>query len=275
MTKPNTQIIEAILAADEHELFLQWRDKDIEDQRAMYPASRDWHVWQAARATAPTQPTEPSKADVVERVARALWNKAQPGFGAIRIEWEQAGKTNRFHYEGLAGAALSALHPSDEVIAGMGESRERVIEKMAQIMCNEELRRCMKFSMEQIIDERERTWRRHIKEASDLLEAFESEGLALSHSQKHKPVDGWLPIESAPTHPDKKCFLVIGVWPDKNYTTDPWCVFRDADNGFARWPHNRLPTHWQPLPTPPAALKPETTGDVAQADDFLRDVGAV
>lgn len=63
-------------------------------------------------------------------------------------------------------------------------NRTSVIEKMAQIMCNEELRRCMKFSLEQILDERERTWRRHIKEATDLLDALEVAGLAVTESPK-------------------------------------------------------------------------------------------
>lgn len=59
----------------------------------------------------------------------------------------------------------------------------------------------------------------------------------------------WQPIETAPVYPDRKMFVVIGVWPD--YTSDPWCVFRGAFNDFARWPHNRPPTLWMPLPELP------------------------
>ena len=66
-------------------------------------------------------------------------------------------------------------------------AREAIVEKMAQIMCDQELRSCMKFSLEQIYEERERTWRRHIKEASDLLEAFERNGLSLVQSHLLTP----------------------------------------------------------------------------------------
>lgn len=61
----------------------------------------------------------------------------------------------------------------------------------------------------------------------------------------------WLPIESAPTFPDKRSFIVIGYFKDRNYLTDPWSVFRDAENNFVRWPHSSPPTHWQPLPPLP------------------------
>lgn len=32
------------------------------------------------------------------------------------------------------------------------------------------------------------------------------------------------------------------------YISDPYCVWRDDDGGFARWPHHFPPTHWLPLP---------------------------
>jgi hypothetical protein len=66
----------------------------------------------------------------------------------------------------------------------------------------------------------------------------------------------WMPIGSAP--PDgKEMFVVIacGVKPFPNsrstYTSDPWCVWRDKDGSYARWPHDFNPTHWMPLPEPP------------------------
>lgn len=61
--------------------------------------------------------------------------------------------------------------------------------------------------------------------------------------------EGWRDIASAPT--DRRNFLVIGYREDLNYWTDPWSVFRDADGGFARWPHDFPPTHWMPIMAPP------------------------
>ena len=61
----------------------------------------------------------------------------------------------------------------------------------------------------------------------------------------------WKPIETAPVFPDMKSFVVIGYFPDRNYWTDPWGVFRDADNNFVRWPHKDPPTYWLELPPHP------------------------
>ena len=64
----------------------------------------------------------------------------------------------------------------------------------------------------------------------------------------------WLPIETAPkTRLPWTMFVVIAfnVKPRFNsspYTTDPYCVWREIDGSFARWPHSFEPTHWCPLP---------------------------
>ena len=69
---------------------------------------------------------------------------------------------------------------------------------------------------------------------------------------------GWLPIETAPTEGREmfvvKAFNVCnGFTGGKPYTSDPWCVWHESDSSFARWNHKFQPTHWMPLPPPPAA----------------------
>ena len=67
-------------------------------------------------------------------------------------------------------------------------------------------------------------------------------------------MDSWLPIESAPK--SRKPFemfvvIAINVKPLPSgapYTSDPYCVWRESDGSFARWPHTYPPTHWFPLP---------------------------
>ena len=66
----------------------------------------------------------------------------------------------------------------------------------------------------------------------------------------------WQPIETAPNHGEEmfvvKAFKVSnGFTGGAEYTSDPWCVWREASGGFARWPHHFKPTHWTPLPPPP------------------------
>jgi hypothetical protein len=64
----------------------------------------------------------------------------------------------------------------------------------------------------------------------------------------------WLPIETAPeTRLPWTMFVVIAfnVKPrfcSIPYTSDPYCVWREIDGAFARWPHSFEPTHWCPLP---------------------------
>lgn len=58
----------------------------------------------------------------------------------------------------------------------------------------------------------------------------------------------WKPIETAPIYPNKKCFLVKAYFEESNYWTDPWTVFRDIDNNFVRWPHDKPPTLWTEIP---------------------------
>ena len=57
------------------------------------------------------------------------------------------------------------------------------------------------------------------------------------------------PIETAPRqkHP---MIVVRGYFADRDYLTDPWCVFW-ADGAWQRWPHNDQPTMWVALPEPP------------------------
>ena len=64
----------------------------------------------------------------------------------------------------------------------------------------------------------------------------------------------WRPIETAPKGRDPwSMFVVIAmnIIPYQSsvpYTSDPYCVWRQADGTFARWPHYFEPTHWCPLP---------------------------
>jgi len=64
----------------------------------------------------------------------------------------------------------------------------------------------------------------------------------------------WLPIESAPkSRKPFEMFVVIALDVKLTplsppYTTDPWCVWRESDGSFTRWPHPFQPTHWCPLP---------------------------
>ena len=66
----------------------------------------------------------------------------------------------------------------------------------------------------------------------------------------------WQPIETAPKE-GREMFVVRafrvsnGFTGWREYTTDPWCVWRKDDGTFARWPHHFAPTHWMPLPEPP------------------------
>ena len=47
-------------------------------------------------------------------------------------------------------------------------------------------------------------------------------------------------------------FVVIGIGIPRgtanNYTTDPYCVWRNEDGTFERWPHDFQPTHFYELP---------------------------
>ncbi len=64
----------------------------------------------------------------------------------------------------------------------------------------------------------------------------------------------WLPIDTAPCMScPNKMFVVIGIdikvtETSPPYTTDPWCVWREKNGSFTRWPHPFPPTHWAPLP---------------------------
>jgi hypothetical protein len=64
----------------------------------------------------------------------------------------------------------------------------------------------------------------------------------------------WLPITTAPqSRKPFEMFVVIAIRsiPQPSsapYTSDPYCVWREADGSFARWPHRFAPTHWCPLP---------------------------
>lgn len=62
----------------------------------------------------------------------------------------------------------------------------------------------------------------------------------------------WRPIFSAPYDETRVMFVVRAIDAQLPngciYTTDPYCVWRTDDGGFARWPHSFPPTHWLPLP---------------------------
>jgi len=66
----------------------------------------------------------------------------------------------------------------------------------------------------------------------------------------------WKSIDDAPRWPDRKNFLVCAYFEDTNYLTDPWVVFRDCDNTFVRWPHDKPPTHWAEVPEGYAQIHP-------------------
>lgn len=80
--------------------------------------------------------------------------------------------------------------------------------------------------------------------------AFDSGDTADALLAKLDAAWGWQPIESAPKvkHP---MIVVRGHFADRNYTTDPWCVFWQ-DGKWERWPHKDAPTHWMPLPARPS-----------------------
>ena len=67
----------------------------------------------------------------------------------------------------------------------------------------------------------------------------------------------WQPIDTAPQQGREmfvvKAFNVMtGAFSNgRSYTSDPWCVWRAADGGLARWPHEFQPTHWMPLAPAP------------------------
>jgi hypothetical protein len=71
--------------------------------------------------------------------------------------------------------------------------------------------------------------------------------------------DGWRDISTAPDS-DHKPFVVqafsVRTAGGVIYTSDPVCVWRNLDGSFARWKQDFAPTHWMPLPAPPAALQP-------------------
>ena len=64
----------------------------------------------------------------------------------------------------------------------------------------------------------------------------------------------WQPIDTAPaTRQPFSMFVVVAIDADTGYhgapyTSDPYCVWREVDGSFARWPHPFPPTHWLPLP---------------------------
>ena len=73
--------------------------------------------------------------------------------------------------------------------------------------------------------------------------------------------DGWLPIESAPkdgtlvllSRPGAAVWQGNWVGQSGRYVINGWTRFNSVDIGWE-------PTHWQPLPTPPAALASQAVG---------------
>ena len=62
--------------------------------------------------------------------------------------------------------------------------------------------------------------------------------------------DGWQPIETAPT--DRQMVMLIARYPTGTDWTDIHNGWRNSDGDWTRWTHNFPPTHWMPLPSPPA-----------------------
>jgi hypothetical protein len=69
----------------------------------------------------------------------------------------------------------------------------------------------------------------------------------------------WQDIATAPKDGTREMFVVKafnvcnGFTGGKPYTSDPWCVWRESDGSFSRWPHHFPPTHWHPLSAAPEA----------------------
>lgn len=64
---------------------------------------------------------------------------------------------------------------------------------------------------------------------------------------------GWQPIETAPK--DGTEVLLIGRYPSATSTptfSDIYHGWRSLKGHWTRWPHPFDPTHWMPLPDPPA-----------------------
>jgi hypothetical protein len=65
----------------------------------------------------------------------------------------------------------------------------------------------------------------------------------------------WQPIETAPKE-TRKMFVAIAanvkIRKDYSYTSDPYCVWKNSDGTFSRWPHEFSPTHWMPIPKSPS-----------------------
>ena len=77
----------------------------------------------------------------------------------------------------------------------------------------------------------------------------------------------WQDIAALPANIGRKMFVAIGVTSGNGftggraYTTDPFCVWREPDGGFARWPHNWGPTHFCDLPDAPTTPSTEGQGE--------------
>jgi hypothetical protein len=73
------------------------------------------------------------------------------------------------------------------------------------------------------------------------------------------PTSQWQDIATAPKDGTREMFVVKafnvsnGFTGGKPYTSDPWCVWRESDGSFSRWPHHFQPTHWHPLSAAPEA----------------------
>ena len=63
----------------------------------------------------------------------------------------------------------------------------------------------------------------------------------------------WQPIETLPPGRISKMFVVRAIVPPGQmssfeYVTDPYCVWKNEDGSFGRWPHSFPPTQWLELP---------------------------
>lgn len=105
-----------------------------------------------------------------------------------------------------------------------------------------------------------------VKRACAAYDAYEDEEStdypceypAMWHALTAALASMWRPIEEAPV--GKEMFVAIGVTTGnaftngRPYTTDAWCVWQQDKGEFRRWPHYWAPTHFMPIPAPPAAV---------------------
>lgn len=87
---------------------------------------------------------------------------------------------------------------------------------------------------------------RPFAQASDICE------IAQNALANHIKSDGWRPISEAPK--DRKILLWALTDSSGNYQTEV-CYWNEINKCWFWWNGSTNPTHWQPLPSPPADNK--------------------